>query len=573
MVVHVADRPAPVLEPALRVLVRGARRLHDPVHRDELRYDQLHQNDLHRRFSTSSRASTGAGGKTHRRGARGGRGRLPRARGALSRAPAGALLPDARLAPRLRGRAAGDAAARLARPRGLRGGAEPAPLALPDRHQRLHRPARQALQAGPASGRADVVGPGAGPGHPAYDAPWLEPYPDAVLGVEAGYASPEARYEERESVELAFIAALQQVPPNQRAVLVLRDVLGLSARETAEALDTSVPSANSALQRARETMSERLPLRSQQSSLRALGDRGLRRLVEAYVEAWESARHRGDRRAARGGRELRHAAVPELVRGRATRSPTSSPRTSRPRASATSRPARTASPRIGWYLWDRGRGLLRRRRDRGLLVRGRAADADRGVRVAGDLPAVRAAHPARRLTCGSAAGRRGCSASSCSSASRSSSAASRSIATSGPARLGRRGSRTATAGASTSRGSAAAGPGRSAAMRCSATADWWSGVSRARVTTTWARRSPSGSTAPTMRRSPHLGRRSCCGRWACRSSRCPSWASWHGGVVRRTATTAATAIRPTSSGTSTCLRRARRCRAGSAPTTRPPAGW
>lgn len=127
----------------------------------------------------------------------------------------------------------------------------------------------------------------AGPGDPLTDAPWLEPYPDDVLGIQAGYASPEARYEERESVELAFIAALQHVPPNQRAVLVLRDVLGFSARETAEALNTSVASANSALQRARKTISKRLPVRSQQATLRALGDRKLRRLVEAYIKAWE----------------------------------------------------------------------------------------------------------------------------------------------------------------------------------------------------------------------------------------------------------------------------------------------
>jgi RNA polymerase sigma-70 factor (ECF subfamily) len=129
--------------------------------------------------------------------------------------------------------------------------------------------------------------PSAGPGDELADAPWLEPYPDEVLGIQAGYASPEARYEEREAVELAFIAALHHVPPNQRAALVLRDVLGFSARETAEALATSEASANSALQRARKTISERLPVRSQQATLRALGDRKLRRLVEAYIEAWE----------------------------------------------------------------------------------------------------------------------------------------------------------------------------------------------------------------------------------------------------------------------------------------------
>jgi len=129
--------------------------------------------------------------------------------------------------------------------------------------------------------------PTAGPGDPVADAPWLEPFPDDVVAIEDGLASPEARYEERESVELAFIAALQHLAPNQRAVLVLRDVLGFSARETAEALDTSEASANSALQRARRTIAERLPARSQQATVRTLGDRKLRRVVEAYVKAWE----------------------------------------------------------------------------------------------------------------------------------------------------------------------------------------------------------------------------------------------------------------------------------------------
>jgi RNA polymerase sigma-70 factor, ECF subfamily len=130
--------------------------------------------------------------------------------------------------------------------------------------------------------------PAAGPGDPIADAPWLEPFPDDVVGVADGYASPEARYEERESVELAFVVALQHLPANQRAVLVLRDVLGFSARETAEALDTSEASANSALQRARKTIADRLPARSQQQTARALGDRRLRRLVEAYIEAWQA---------------------------------------------------------------------------------------------------------------------------------------------------------------------------------------------------------------------------------------------------------------------------------------------
>src|SRR5947199_1743478 len=105
------------------------------------------------------------------------------------------------------------------------------------------------------------------------------------MGLEDGLAGPEASYEMRESVELAFVCALQHLPPNQRAVLILREVLGFSAAEVADTLETSVASVNSALQRARKTVDDKLPERSQQATLRALGDEKLRAIVDAYMDA------------------------------------------------------------------------------------------------------------------------------------------------------------------------------------------------------------------------------------------------------------------------------------------------
>jgi RNA polymerase sigma-70 factor, ECF subfamily len=137
---------------------------------------------------------------------------------------------------------------------------------------------------GPPSGAEDD------PGAPLVESVWIEPYPDETLGVEEGYAAPEARYEQREAVELAFVAALQHLPATQRAVLILREVLGFSAREVSESLDTTVASVNSALQRARKAVDDRLPEQSQQATMRSLGDDRVRELVEAYVDAW----NRGD---------------------------------------------------------------------------------------------------------------------------------------------------------------------------------------------------------------------------------------------------------------------------------------
>jgi RNA polymerase sigma-70 factor, ECF subfamily len=129
-----------------------------------------------------------------------------------------------------------------------------------------------------------------GPGEPLVESVWIDPYPDEKLGLEEGIAAPAARYEQRESIELAFIAALQHLPARQRAVLILRDVLGFSGREVADALETTPASVYSALQRAHKTVDERLPEQSQQATIRTLGDDALRDVVDGYVDAWE----RGD---------------------------------------------------------------------------------------------------------------------------------------------------------------------------------------------------------------------------------------------------------------------------------------
>ena len=127
-----------------------------------------------------------------------------------------------------------------------------------------------------------------GVGKPLVESVWIESYPDETLDVGDRMLGPEASYEQRESVELAFVAALQHLPAKQRAVLILREVLGFSAKEVADVLETTVQSVNSALQRARKAVDERLPDQSQQATLRALGDREMNELVETYMHAWEA---------------------------------------------------------------------------------------------------------------------------------------------------------------------------------------------------------------------------------------------------------------------------------------------
>ena len=115
---------------------------------------------------------------------------------------------------------------------------------------------------------------------------WLQPYPDELLeGVAPSEAEPEAEVVAKETIELAFIAAIQLLPPKQRAVLILRDVLGWSAAESASLLDVSVAAANSALQRARATMKRHLPRRRLDWAPGSDPSEEERALLERYMEA------------------------------------------------------------------------------------------------------------------------------------------------------------------------------------------------------------------------------------------------------------------------------------------------
>jgi RNA polymerase sigma-70 factor (ECF subfamily) len=115
---------------------------------------------------------------------------------------------------------------------------------------------------------------------------WLEPYPDALLeGLADATPGPEARYEAKESIALAFVSGLQHLAPRQRAVLVLRDVLGFHADEVAEMLGSSPASVNSALQRARATLERRVPARRERLAMPLTGAE--RDLVDRFADAFE----------------------------------------------------------------------------------------------------------------------------------------------------------------------------------------------------------------------------------------------------------------------------------------------
>jgi len=190
---------------------------------------------------------------------------------------------------------------------------------------------------------------------PLIESVWVEPYPDD----EDGLAAPEARYERRESIELAFVAALQHLPGRQRAVLILRDVLGFQAREVAEIIDASPASVDSALQRAHKSVEQRLPAQSQQATLRTLGDERLSELVGGYVDAWE----RGDIDAvvamlAEDAR-ITMPPIPTWFSGRDAIAAFLARRALRGDRPRRLLPVRAnGAPAFGEYIWDEERGRL-----------------------------------------------------------------------------------------------------------------------------------------------------------------------------------------------------------------------
>ncbi len=139
---------------------------------------------------------------------------------------------------------------------------------------------------------------------------WLQPYPDRLLDAAAPREDePDAVVVTKETIELAFLVALQHLPPTQRAVLIVRDVLGWSARETAALLETTVAAVNSALQRARATMRKRMPERRLEPAAAAEPSEEERALLERYMEATE--RDDLDALAATLGEDARFTMPPE----------------------------------------------------------------------------------------------------------------------------------------------------------------------------------------------------------------------------------------------------------------------
>jgi RNA polymerase sigma-70 factor (ECF subfamily) len=133
-----------------------------------------------------------------------------------------------------------------------------------------------------ASNPADQIAP------PSPELSWLEPFPDEWLEDKSA-VNPEARYTVSEAISLAFLVALQTLPPRQRAVLILRDVLDFSANETSDILEVTVSSANSALHRARRTLSNKYHGQDMDNTSTSITEERTQWLLDHFVQAWERA--------------------------------------------------------------------------------------------------------------------------------------------------------------------------------------------------------------------------------------------------------------------------------------------
>ena len=192
-------------------------------------------------------------------------------------------------------------------------------VAVHDRHERLPDRARAPASACSRATSGRRPSPHDAPGEPLVESVWIEPYPDETIGLADGRAAPEARYEQREAVELAFVAALQHLgtepargPDPARGARLLRAGVGRRCSTRASRRSTARCSG-----RGRRSH-ERVPRAAQQATLRSLGDRGLRDLVDRYVERLGALRRRRLHRAARRGRDVRDAAAVDLVQPRDT---------------------------------------------------------------------------------------------------------------------------------------------------------------------------------------------------------------------------------------------------------------
>ena len=149
------------------------------------------------------------------------------------------------------------------------------------------------------------------------EVPWLQPYPDRLLDEASPEEGPDAVVVARETIELAFLAAMQVLPPRQRAALVLRDVLGMPASETAAMLETSVAAANSALQRARATMQQHLPSHRLEWVASEPSD-DERELLERFIDAHERCDAAAAMAIASEDLRITMPPLPQCFDGRAT---------------------------------------------------------------------------------------------------------------------------------------------------------------------------------------------------------------------------------------------------------------